>query len=88
MHRFTTLILLLLFSLPVTAEPTRLLRFPDIHSEQVTFVYAGDIYVASTRGGVARRLTSGEGFEIFPKFSPMDRKSHFPLNTVAPGRFM
>jgi len=70
MHRFSGLLFLILFSLPVAAEPTRLLRFPDIHGEQLTFVYAGDIYVASTRDGVARRLTSGEGFEIFPKFSP------------------
>ena len=60
----------LLLALPVSADDTRLLRFPDIHGTQVTFVYAGDIYVASTRGGVARRLTSHEGFETFPKFSP------------------
>ena len=64
------LILLFLLISPVSADSTRLLRFPDIHGSQVTFVYAGDIYIASTRGGVARRLTSHEGFETFPKFSP------------------
>lgn len=52
------------------AEDTRLLRFPDIHRDQVTFAYGGDIYVASTRGGTAARLTSHEGLELFPKFSP------------------
>ncbi len=62
--------LLILIASPVSADSTRLLRFPDIHGEQVTFVYAGDIYLASTRGGVARRLTSDPGFEVFPKFSP------------------
>ena len=51
-------------------DETRLLRFPDIHSGQVVFVNAGDLYIASTGGGVARRLTSHEGFETFPKFSP------------------
>lgn len=66
----TTLPLLILFASPLSADSTRLLRFPDIHDEQVTFVYAGDIYLASTRGGVARRLTSDPGFEVFPKFSP------------------
>ncbi|MEO1245835.1 MAG: PDZ domain-containing protein [Pseudomonadota bacterium] len=49
---------------------TRLLRFPDIHRDQVVFVYAGDVYLASTSGGVARRLTSHSGLELFPKFSP------------------
>ena len=34
------------------------------------FVYAGDIYVASSNGGKARRLTSHAGQELFPKFSP------------------
>jgi len=50
-------------------ESTALLRYADIHKDQVTFVYGGDIYVASTRGGMAKRLTSHEGFETFPKFS-------------------
>jgi tricorn protease len=49
---------------------TRLLRFPDIHGDQVAFVYAGDIWIANTSGGLARRLTSHEGMEVFPKFSP------------------
>jgi len=52
------------------AEPTRLLRFPDIHGDRVAFVYAGDIYVASAAGGTAQRLTSHAGRELFPKFSP------------------
>ncbi|MEO1201115.1 MAG: protease, partial [Pseudomonadota bacterium] len=56
---------------PATAaEPTRLLRYPDIHRDRVAFVYAGDIYVASTRGGTATRLTSHAGAELYPKFSP------------------
>ncbi|HEY9420394.1 MAG TPA: PDZ domain-containing protein [Thermoanaerobaculia bacterium] len=49
---------------------TRLLRFPDIHGETIAFVYGGDIWLADARGGAARRLTSGEGQEVFPKFSP------------------
>lgn len=55
---------------PSFAEEARLLRFPDIHGDHVVFVYAGDIYVASTKGGEARRLTSHHGRELFPKFSP------------------
>jgi tricorn protease len=54
------------------AEPdeARLLRFPAIHGDQIVFTYAGDLYTVPAAGGVARRLTSHEGFEMFPRFSP------------------
>ncbi|MDZ7374470.1 MAG: PDZ domain-containing protein [candidate division KSB1 bacterium] len=52
------------------AEEARLLRFPDIHKDRVAFVYAGDIWIVSAEGGLATRLTSHEGMELFPKFSP------------------
>jgi tricorn protease len=58
-----------LFTAFLNAE-SRLLRFPDIHNDKVAFVYAGDIYIASTSGGDARQLTSHKGLELFPKFSP------------------
>ena len=52
------------------AREGRLLRFPDIHKDKVAFVYGGDIWIASTGGGVARRITTHPGRELFPKFSP------------------
>jgi tricorn protease len=52
------------------AEETRLMRFPDIHQDKIAFVYAGDVWTVSSQGGVARRLTSFDGYEGFPKFSP------------------
>ena len=51
-------------------EATKLLRFPDIHEDQVVFVYAGDLWRASTEGGNAVRVTAHPGIETFPKFSP------------------
>jgi len=63
-------IVLLVFSLVSYAESARILRFPDIHQNQVVFVHAGDIYRANVQGGQATRLTTHEGFEAFPKFSP------------------
>ena len=48
----------------------RLLRFPAIHGGQVVFTYAGDLYTVPAAGGVARRLTSDIGFEMFARFSP------------------
>ncbi|MCL5268857.1 MAG: S41 family peptidase [Bacteroidetes bacterium] len=61
---------LFLFSNAFAINDARLLRFPDIHGDKVVFVYAGDIYEVSSQGGVARRLTSDPGLELFPKFSP------------------
>jgi tricorn protease len=49
---------------------TRLLRLPDIQGDRIAFVYGGDIYTVAIQGGVAQRLTSHEGQELYPKFSP------------------
>ncbi len=61
---------------PLASQPDadnggrRLLRFPDIHGDRIVFVHAGDIYTVAASGGTARQLTSHEGLELFPKFSP------------------
>ena len=51
-------------------EEMRLLRFPAIHGDQVVFSYSGDLYTVNLSGGIARRLTSDPGYEMFPRFSP------------------
>jgi len=48
----------------------RLMRFPDIYKDKVAFFYGGNLWLASTSGGAARRITSGQGRELFAKFSP------------------
>ncbi|MDC9520965.1 PDZ domain-containing protein [Pseudoalteromonas sp. Angola-31] len=58
-------------------KDTRLLRFPDIHNQNVTFVYSGDIYIANTQTGESKRLTDHIGFETFPKFSPDGKRIAF-----------
>ena len=68
--RNISFVLLLAIAQAGFADDTRLLRFPDIHEDRVVFVYAGDLYVAPSSGGTAARLTSHEGLEQFPKFSP------------------
>ncbi|MBN1818511.1 MAG: PD40 domain-containing protein [Sedimentisphaerales bacterium] len=55
----------------------RLLRFPTIHENRVVFCYGGDLYTVAAKGGVARRLTSHEGYEMFPRFSPDGKKIAF-----------
>src|SRR6188474_438181 len=49
---------------------TKLLRFPDIHGDKVVFTYGGDLWLSSTSGGAATRLTAHPGVEVFAKFSP------------------
>ena len=38
-------------------DDARLLRYPDINKQLITFVYAGDIWTVSSSGGEAKRLT-------------------------------
>jgi tricorn protease len=49
---------------------TKLLRFPDVHADRIAFCYAGDLWLAASSGGTARRLTAHPGLELFPRFSP------------------
>ena len=48
----------------------RLMRFPDVHGDKIVFTYGGDLWLGSTSGGVARRITTNPGQELFAKFSP------------------
>jgi tricorn protease len=67
---FIILILTGIFQSGKAFNDARLMRFPDINNNLVAFVYAGDIWTVPAIGGEARRLTSHEGMELFPKISP------------------
>ena len=58
----------------------RMLRHPDVSATQITFVYAGDIWVVPRRGGVAVRLSSPPGEEQFPRFSPDGTRIAYSAN--------
>jgi len=74
----TGLVSLLWLSSPAAAlEECRLLRQPDIQGDRIVFVYAGDLWTVARSGGVAERLTSSDGVELFPKFSPDGRTIAF-----------
>ncbi len=51
-------------------DEARLLRFPAVSGDQLVFSYAGDLYTCGINGGMARKLTTHKGYEVFPKFSP------------------
>src|SRR5271170_509222 len=51
-------------------DETRLMRFPATNGHDVVFSYADQLYTVGLDGGIARRLTNGPGYAIFPRFSP------------------
>ena len=65
--------MLVLFLIPLAlqaADEGRLLRFPDIHGDNIVFMYGGDLWTVSADGGTARKLTTHAGLELLPKYSP------------------
>jgi tricorn protease len=58
-------------------DEARLMRFPAVYGEQLVFSYAGDLYTVDIEGGMARKLTSHNGYEMFPRFSPDGSKIAF-----------
>ena len=63
-----------LLALPVTLEAqTRFLRQPSVSATEIAFVHANDIWVVRRGSSDARRLTSAEGAETEPAFSPDGR---------------
>ena len=63
-------LLCLFTAIPTFAQGTRLLRHPTVSRDQIAFEYAGDLWLVSRSGGQARRITSTQGLEIEPYFSP------------------
>ena len=63
------LLFFLIMNLTVMGK-TQLMRFPDIHDNQIVFVSGEDIWSVSANGGVATRLTLDDGQERYPRFSP------------------
>ena len=63
-------LLCLVSSAVVFGQGTRLLRHPTVSRDSVAFEYAGDLWVVGRSGGQARRLTSTQGVELDPYFSP------------------
>jgi len=59
---------------------TRLLAQPALSSTQVAFVYAGDLWVSRIDGTDVRRLTTADGDEQNPVFSPDGKLIAFSAN--------
>jgi tricorn protease len=72
-------LLILTISMPlfpaggIDINDTRLLSQPAISKSHIGFVYAGDLWVAEINGKGVRRLTTAQGLESNPVFSPDGR---------------
>ncbi len=77
-----SILLLIIFSasLSFAQVSAKLFQYPDISATQITFVYAGDIWIAPKTGGVAIKLSSPKGNEFMPKFSPDGKTIAFSGN--------
>jgi len=86
MRRLIIGILTTLFAPFAVAQPptempdAKMLRFPEISADKIVFVYAGDLWTVPKVGGLARKLSSPKGQELFPKFSPDGRMIAFSGN--------
>jgi len=81
--RILTAIAVLLPTFASTADAqidARMLRNPAVSDTRIAFVYGGDIWIVSKEGGVAMRLSSPEGEESMPRFSPDGRWLAFSGN--------
>lgn len=54
----------------IDTKDTKFLSQPAISKNQIAFVYAGDLWTADIDGSNVRRLTSDDGVESNPRFSP------------------
>lgn len=66
------LLLLLMMTSPLFGKTFRFLRFPGLSPDgkRVVFSYQGDLWMASSKGGRALRLTVHKGYDWNPRFSP------------------
>jgi tricorn protease len=56
--------------LAFAAAPIHLLQKPAMNQNTIVFSYAGDLWSVPRQGGVAQRLTTGQGAESDAAFSP------------------
>ncbi|MBA2259228.1 MAG: PD40 domain-containing protein, partial [Acidobacteria bacterium] len=54
----------------VDPADTQLLTQPAISANHIAFIYAGDLFAADSKGTNVRRLTTDDGLESNPVFSP------------------
>ena len=82
MKKLILLTLAAIFSFPLIAQTgeSRFMKYPSIHGDKIVFSYDTDLWTISTKGGTAEKLTSLNGIETAPKFSPDGKTIAFTSN--------
>lgn len=71
MKRLLFVLILLLASEQIQAQiSAKMMRYMDVSDSHITFVYGGDIWIVDKDGGTASQLTSSQGEESWPQYSP------------------
>ena len=65
------------------AAGVHLLQKPAMNKSEIVFSYAGDLWTVSRNGGVANRLTGGQGVETSSPSRPTGTRSLLPGSTTA-----
>jgi tricorn protease len=63
-------LLLITTGISLAQDKPLLAQKPTVNRTQIVFAYAGDLWIVARDGGEAKRLTTGEGLETDPQFSP------------------
>ncbi len=66
----TALVLMLAGGAALAGAESHLMRVADVHEDQIVFTYEDDLWLVSSAGGEAHRITDDPGTEIWAKFSP------------------
>lgn len=53
-----------------SSREAQFMSYPDIHGERLVFTWEDDLWIGTTDGGHARRITTHPGTEIMARFSP------------------
>jgi tricorn protease len=59
-------------------------RYPDVHENTVIFAAEGDLWTVPLSGGLARRLTTHQEEESYPKISPDGKTVLYSANYEGP----
>lgn len=70
LQTFAILIIAVSICTVAKAQETRLLRQPTMNSNNIAFIYGGDIWVSDQNGQNVKRITSTPAVESNPHFSP------------------
>ena len=70
MSRLISFLFLVCFLQSNAQDGTRLLRSPAISADHIAFVYSNDLWICDKQGENVKRLTTFQGAETSPHFSP------------------